>query len=203
MSGPTSLIACHECDCLQTAPVVQEGSSLRCPRCGARLLNRPKGGLDLPLALSLGALILFFLANAFPLLELDIQGRTQVTSLAGASLALMQEGSVPLGLAVLATSVLVPGLVIGITLYVLVAVRLKHSWPLLRPFLSWLSRMRPWGMLDVFMLGILVSMVKLAGMATLVAGPGLYAFVPLMLVSAATAASLETRLLWDRLEAMT
>ncbi len=202
MSACTSLIACHECDSLHTAPSIQEGSSLRCQRCGARLLVRPKGGLDLPLALTVGSLILFLLANAFPLLELQIQGRIQATNLAGASLTLMQEGSVPLGLAVLATSVLVPGLVIGITLYVLIAVRLKRAWPLLRPLLFWMSRMRPWGMLDVFMLGILVSMVKLAGMATLVAGPGLYAFVPLILVSAATATTLETRLLWDRLDAM-
>lgn len=202
MSDHTSLIACHECDCLQSAPAVEEGSSLRCARCGARLLISPKGGLDLPLALALGALILFSVANAFPLLELDFQGRSQASSLAGAAFALMREGSMPLGLAVLAMSVLIPGLVIGITLYLLLAVRLRRRWPLLRPLLRLLSTARPWGMLDVFMLGILVSMVKLAGMATLVLGAGLYAFIPLIFFSAAMATTLETRVLWERLERM-
>ncbi len=177
-----------------------EGHSLRCRCCGARLLTNRRGGLELPLALSLGALLLFISANAFPLLELEIQGRLQKTSIVMAAVTLMDEGSQALGLAVLATSVLVPGLVLGVTLYLIAALRYRLRLPLMRPLLLILSRIQPWGMLDVFMLGILVSMVKLAGMANLVAGPGLYAFVPLIFFSAGLAASLEPRTLWDRLE---
>lgn len=196
--GP--IVACEECDTLQRVPALRPGGEAHCVRCGSELRSNPRGGIDIPLALTLGAAILFVVANAFPLLELDIQGRSQATTFTTAALTLMRESSVALGLTVWFTSVLVPGLVIGITLYVLLAVRLLRPFPLLRPLLAWLSRIRPWGMLDVFMLGILVSMVKLAGMADIVLGPGLYAFVPLMLFTAGAASTLEPRLLWERLE---
>jgi paraquat-inducible protein A len=196
------LTACHDCDTLQAIPPLPEGGTARCLVCGARLYANPRGGLEVPLALTVGSLVLFVMANSFPLLALDIQGRTQATTFTGAALALMREDMAPLGLAVWITSVLAPGAVIGITLYVLAAVRLGRRWPLLRLLLVGMSRICPWGMLDVFMLGILVAMVKLADLAEIVPGPGLYAFVPLILFTAATAATLEPRLLWDRLESL-
>jgi paraquat-inducible protein A len=200
VSAHCRLTACHDCDAVQAIPPVPEGGSARCIRCGARLCFNPRGGLEAPLALTLGALVLYLIANLFPLLALNIQGRTQDTTFTGAALTLAQEGMTALGMAVWVTSVLVPGSVIFITLYVLVAVRLGRRLPLLRPLLAWLSRLRPWGMLDVFMLGILVAMVKLSDLAQIIPGPGLYGFVPLILFSAGAAATLEPRLLWDRLE---
>ncbi len=202
MTDPGPILVCEECDTLQRLPVLRPGGVARCVCCGGRLESNPRGGLDTPLALTLGAAVLFLVANAFPLLELDIQGRTQATSFTGAALTLARDGSPGLGLVVWATSVLVPGLVIGITLYVLAAIRLMRPLPLLRPLLAGLSRFRPWGMLDVFMLGILVAMVKLGDMADIILGPGLYAFVPLLLFTAGAASTLELRLLWERLERM-
>jgi len=202
LSDPGPIAVCEECDTLQRLPRLRPGGVADCLCCGARLAANPRGGIDLPLGLSVGSAILFLAANGFPLVELDIQGRTQATSFTGAALALAEDGSPGLGFVVWATSVLVPGLVIGITLYVLIAVRLIQPMPLLRPLLAWLSRFRPWGMLDVFMLGILVALVKLGDMADIIIGPGLYAFVPLLLFTAGAASTLETRLLWERLERM-
>jgi paraquat-inducible protein A len=199
---PGILLVCEECDSLQRTPELRPGGVARCLRCGARLAANPRGGIDTPLALAVGAAILFLVANAFPLVELQIQGRAQATSLSGAALALVRDGSPALGVVVWLTSVLAPGLTIGITLYVLAAVRWMRPLPLVRPLLAWLSRFRPWGMLDVFMLGILVAMVKLGGVAEIVLGPGLYAFVPLLLFTAGAASTLETRCLWERLEHM-
>lgn len=193
-------VACQECDTLQRLPDLPPGATARCMLCGARLGTNPPGGLDTPLALALAAFLFYLTANIFPLMELELKGLVQTTSFTGAALALIENGMALLGLAVWVTSVLVPGLVISITLYVLLAVRLGQRWPGLRPVLALLCRLRPWGMLDVFMLGILVAMVKLADMAKVIVGPGLYAFAPLLLVSAGVAVTLEPRLLWERLE---
>ncbi len=202
MSEDRPLIACHECDTVQRLPDLPPGGVARCLRCAARLAANPRGGLDTPLALSLGAFVLYLTANAFPLLRLEIQGRVQAASFTQAALTLWQEDMPFLALTVWATSVLVPGLVIGITLYLLLAARLGRRWPLLRPLLVGLCRLRPWGMLDVFMLGVLVSMVKLADLAVVTPGVGLYAFAPLLLFVAGVAVTLEPRLLWQRLEEM-
>ncbi|MCG6864211.1 MAG: paraquat-inducible protein A, partial [Thiogranum sp.] len=71
--------------------------------------------------------------------------------------------------------------------------------PLARIALSWISHLEPWGMLDVFMLGVLVAFVKLGNMATMHTGLSLFAFCGLIAVSAAAAAAFEPRLLWRRL----
>lgn len=196
----TTLVACHECDTLHHLPALRPGRTLRCSTCNAVLLNYPKGGLDRPIALYLAAAILFIFANVFPFLTLDIEGREEMTTLIGASTALYRAGMGELAVVVLITSVLGPALVIASCLYVLLSVRLRLQLPGLRSILSWVSHLEPWGMLDVFMLGVLVSFVKLAGMATIHIGLSLYAFVGLIFFSAAATAALEPQLLWHKID---
>jgi paraquat-inducible protein A len=193
------LMACHECDTLQRVPALPPGRAARCNCCGHVLLRNIPGGLDRPIALFATALILLVLANAFPFLTLDISGREEITTIFGASVGLYRADMGELAVVVLITSILGPGLLIISALYVLLAVRFRIGLPVVRPALAWISHLEPWGMLDVFMLGVLVSFVKLAGMATMHMGPSLYAFVALIFVFAAAMASFEPQLLWQRL----
>jgi len=193
------LIACHECDTLHRVPLLAPGRSARCGCCGAVLARHPKGGLDRPLAFNIAAAILLLLANAFPFLLLEIQGRVQDTTLIGASRALYEAGMGELAVVVFVTSVLGPALLIACSLYVLLGVRFAKPLPQLRTVLAWISHLKPWGMLDVFMLGVLVAFVKLAGMAEMVVGPALYAFCGLIVASTAAMSSFEPRLVWQRL----
>jgi paraquat-inducible protein A len=68
------------------------------------------------------------------------------------------------------------------------------------PVFRLLQNLSPWSMMEVFMLGILVSAVKLAGMATMIPGISLYAFLALIFVLAASTASLDPHLIWDQVE---
>ena len=200
VTGTGSLIACHECDTLCRLPALSPGSTVRCRCCNQVLVRYPRGGLQRPLALYFSAALLLILANAFPFLLLDIQGREEVTTILGASIGLYRAGMGELAIVVLITSVLGPALLIFCSLYVLLAVHYRLPLPAVRPVLAWISHLAPWGMLDVFMLGVLVSFVKLAGMATMHMGLSLYAFVGLILVTAAATAAFEPYILWRRLE---
>ena len=64
-----------------------------------------------------------------------------------------------------------------------------------------MQTVRPWGMVEVFMLGVLVSLVKLAHLAGIVPGIALWAFAALMFVMAAIASVLDPRDLWARVAA--
>lgn len=199
MTPGSELLACHECDALQRVPMLQPGQTARCRVCSAVLSRYPKGGLDRPIALYSTALVLLVLSNSFPFLVLEIQGRQEITTILGASGALYDAGMGELAVAVFVTSILVPALLITSSLYVLLAVRLRRILPGARHALSWISHLEPWGMLDVFMLGVLVAFVKLGNMATMHTGPSLYAFLGLIAASAAATAAFEPRLLWRRL----
>lgn len=193
------LTACHECDALQELPALRPGQSASCRVCGAKLLRYPAGGLNRPIALYTTAFILLLLSNSFPFLTLEIQGRQEATTILGASRALYNAGMGELAVAVFMTSIVAPALLIISSLYVLLAARFRLPLPLARIALSWISHLEPWGMLDVFMLGVLVAFVKLGNMATMHTGLSLFAFCGLIAVSAAAAAAFEPRLLWRRL----
>src|SRR5438045_8955031 len=68
------LLACPECDLLQIDTAFPRPRKALCARCGAVLYQRHDQGLDRTLALTVGALLLFAIANAFPILSLDLQG---------------------------------------------------------------------------------------------------------------------------------
>ncbi len=194
------LVACHECDALQYLPALAAGQAARCRVCRATLLRNPRGGLDRPIALFSAALILLLLANSFPFLELEIQGRIEITSIFGASRALYEAGMGELAVVVLITSIVAPALLIASSLYVLLNVRFGLRLPGARLALSWISHLQPWGMLDVFMLGVLVAFVRLGAMATMHTGVSLYAYAGLILMSAAASAAFEPSYLWRLLD---
>jgi paraquat-inducible protein A len=171
----------------------------RCTCCGGRLFGNPRGGLDVPLGLMSAALLLYLIANLYPLLTLEVQGQHHTTTLSGASLSLYRADMGLLAAVVWVTSVIMPGLIIGISLYVLGALRLRLRLPGLRSLLAIVTRLNPWGMMDVFMLGVVVALVKLVGLASVVPGPGLYAFAGLIVIFAAAATRFEPHLLWEEL----
>ena len=195
-----ALIICNECDTLQKAPSLPQGTNAQCSCCNSILYTNRPGGLDTPLALMTSSLVLFLLANLFPLLTLEIQGLSQTTTITGAALALFREEMELLALVVWITSVLLPGVIISSAVYVLLALRLSLNLPALRQLLLAISHIQPWGMMDVFMLGVLVALVKLSDTADILPGPGILAFGALVVLFAMATSRLDIRQMWNRLD---
>jgi paraquat-inducible protein A len=195
-----TIIACHECDLLHQRQSLPRGGTAMCVRCGAKLYSRKRNSLDRVLALTIAGLILFCVANAYPLLTFKLEAQAQDTTLFSGVVALYDQGMWIVAGVVFLTSILVPLLQLTVMLYVILPLKFNHcSWGLSFWFRI-VHSVKPWGMMEVFMLGILVSFVKLAKMATLIPGIALYAFLALIFVLAASAASLDPHIVWDRLE---
>ena len=194
-----SLVACHDCDLLYRVESLPEGGVARCRRCGAVLYRHKHNSLDRTLALSMAGLVLFFLANVFPFLGFKMQGQVTETTLSTGIWELYAQDMWLLALLVLLTCIVVPFIQLLGMLYVLLPMKLNRvPWKLSRVF-RFLLTLRPWGMMEVFMLGILVSVVKLGKMATIVPGIALWSFALLIVVLAAASAALDRKMVWDRL----
>lgn len=189
-------IACHDCDLLLRPARAPVGGAGRCPRCRALLYREREEPIDRTLALALAGLVLFVAANALPFLSFEMQGRVTETTLATGVERLLDQGRVLLAGVVLVTAIGAPALQIGLLLYVLAPLRLGRRPPGLAPAFRLLRRVAPWSMMEVFLIGILVSTVKLADMATLVPGIALVAFALLIPVLAAATSSLDPRAVW-------
>lgn len=194
------LFVCPECDALQRVPAVEPGHDAICSRCKSRLFRNPKGGIDKPLALIIASMILFVVANSYPIMTLTITGVKLAGTITDTAWVFVQQGSPEIAAIVWLPSVLFPGLTIAGLFYVLFSIRFQMNWPHTKTILAWITHLLPWGMMDVFLLGILVALVKLVALADVLLGIGFYAFLILIFLYAATIASLETHTLWESLK---
>ena len=194
------LIACHECDLLQRLPEVPPGAQARCRRCGY-VLARPKAdSIDRTIALLVAGVFLFVIFNAFPFLAFKKEGFVQQSHLATGIVQLFRQGMGAVGCLVALTTIIAPGLQLLMLLYVLLPLRFDRRAPGMFRVFRYLNVLQPWGMVEVFLLGVLVSIVKLGKMATIVPGPAVWSLVGLMFVLAAAAAALDPHEVWDRWE---
>ena len=197
----SSLIACHECDLLHRVQPLTHGGVAQCMRCGAVLYRQKKDSLNRTLSLTIEGLILFVVANTHPFLALKSSGGlVQQTTLITGIEELYAQGMEPLALLVLFTSILAPLVYLVGMLYVLLPLKFNRLPRNLPGVFRLVQSLQPWGMVEVFMLGILVSVVKLAKMGQIVPGMALYSFLVLIFVLAASTASLDPHLIWKRWE---
>jgi len=195
-----ALIACHECDLLHRVQPLPEEGTAKCARCGAVLYRRKRNSLDRSLAMAIAGLILFILCNTQPFMALKREGLVQQTTLITGVQELYRQDMWGLALLVLFTSILAPLIQLSGMLYVLLPLKFNRLPWMLPVIFRIQQKLQPWAMMEVFMLGILVALVKLAKTATVVPGIALYALLALILVLAAAAASLDPGVVWERLE---
>ena len=156
--------------------------------------------LNRTLALTLAGLILFVLANSFPFLSMKIEAQVQESTLITGIQTLWGQGMWQVALLVFLTTILVPLTQLLGLLYVLLPIKLNRKPWMLAGIFRFVQRLHPWSMMEVFMLGILVATVKLAGMASMVPGISLFAFLVLIFVLAGSMASLDPHLIWEQIE---
>jgi len=162
------------------------------------LAARPTDPLQLPLILTLTALIVFIVANAMPLMDLAAVGRYASTTILGGARQMWLDGERITAVVVVFCAVIAPACHLLLMLVVLLAARrppLPHwSGELLR----WGLHMQPWAMYDVMLLGILVALIKIAELATVNPGVGMYAMGLLAVLLPAIAVTFDAREVWKR-----
>lgn len=192
-----SEVACHECGMVHHRQALVPGSRARCGRCGHRLYEHRPASFDQALALTFAAAFLYVVANVYPFLGFQMGSQVMQTTLFSGAVQLYDQGRWGLAVVVAVTSVVAPGLQLLGLLYVLVPARLGRAPADLAAVFRGISTLGPWAMMDVFLLGILVSVVKLSDMARILPGPGLAAFVALTFVMAWVQVSIDPERIWS------
>ncbi len=193
-------VACPDCDLLQHLPELPPGGKARCSRCGNTLATQPTDPLDRPLALTLAAAIVFIIANTTPLMGLSAVGRHASTTIIGGVYEMWQQGQDVTAMVVAFCAVIAPATYILFMLTVLLAVRRPPAPHWVGEMLRWADSIQPWSMNEVMILGILVALVKIAELATVDPGIGMYAVGGLVVLFAAIMVTFDQREAWKRVE---
>jgi len=195
-----SLIGCPHCDLLQRLPELAPGASARCPRCNKELWRRREDSLNRTLALTVGAALLYVVANSVPMLGLTIVGREASTTVIGGAEHLWSNGQQLVAVLVLLTAVIAPALQIGMMLAIVLGAHREHPPRWVGTLLRHHPTTRTWSMIEVMMLGVLVALVKIADYATVIPGVALFVLWVLVFLLAGMQASFDSREVWERIQ---
>jgi paraquat-inducible protein A len=193
-------VACPHCDLLQRVPPLAPGARARCARCASTLVSRPLDPIDRPLALVVAAAIAYLVANLAPLMGLSAVGRYSDTTITGGAYQLWEHGEPLTALVVAFCAVVAPGAYILFMLVVLLAARRPPVPAWIGRMLRWASSVEPWSMSEVMILGILVALIKIAEVATVEPGAGIYAVGALVVLLSAISVTFEVSEVWERVE---
>jgi paraquat-inducible protein A len=193
-----NLTACPECDLLQREPALPPGGLAECARCGARLFRERPTSLDHTLAYATGAAVLFILANSFVLIGLDARGIERTAYLFDTAWALHEHGMTSVAILVFMTVIMVPAMQLTALLYMLVPLRFGIRPRYLAEAFRIVHHAQPWAMVEVFVLGSLVSLVKLTQVATVEPHAGIYCLGGYVVMLAAALGAFEPHELWER-----
>ena len=192
-----ALHECHDCGLFQTIGVLRPGEVAACDRCGAVLRRRRRNSLSSTLALSLAGLLLMLVGMAWPLLSIRITGQERTTTLLHLPVAFENVDMPILAIAVLATTLAAPLLRLLLTAAVIAGLRTNLSHAILVAMARLRAILRPWAMIEVFMLGLFVAYTRLEAIATVQPGLAIYALGGLMLLIAWADAWLDEHAMWE------
>ncbi len=193
-------MACIECDLLVSLGELREGDRAVCPRCGHLLTSRTADGLSRSLAFALAAAVLLVMANAFPFLALKASGLENIMTLPRAAVEIYRDGYGEMAALVMGLIVVIPAVMIATLVALLAALRNDRGAPWLAPagrLLFWLT---PWSMAEVFVIGVIVSLVKIGHMATVVIGVSFWSYVAFAVCLTVALSSLDRLEVWDEIE---
>jgi paraquat-inducible protein A len=190
------LISCHDCGVLHQYRPVRPREKARCVRCGSVLYRGIHSDPNRMAAITLGAIVTFLIAQFFPIVELQIGGYSTSATLLGSIRVLWHEQMQLVAAVVFLFTMLLPALELGALFYVTMALRAGRRPPGFDHLLRAIGAARRWGMTEVLMIGILITIVKMTSLAQVLLQPGLFAFGVLTLMLAIVV-SFDPKHLWN------
>ena len=192
---------CKDCGLFQEVAALQPGEAADCRRCRATLRRGHRDSLNRALYCCIGALLLLLLALNLPFLDLRSVGRTYQSTLFTGPVQLEGHGMWEISAVVLVTLVGAPVIQLVLILTVLLGLRLPHPSRRLPLLFGWVEVLRPWSMVEVFLLGAFVAYTRLQAIAEVEVGPGLIALGGVMLCIVAVDFELDHEDVWETMEA--
>ena len=199
MSG---IIACHGCDLLVDVSNLPDGGRANCPRCGHFLTRYRSNAVSSVLALTIAALISFGFASTHPFLSFESAGIESTMTLWQTSSALWDYDMRAMSLLVALFIMIAPIFVLVLLAALCIPLLVGWKAPWLHFTAHSLLVSQTWVMADVFIIGVIVSLVKIASMATVTLGISFWSYIVFAVCFTLATASLDRFQFWEMIDAL-
>lgn len=191
------MTGCPGCDLLLEKKTISEGKRVRCPRCGTVIRKSVENSLQKSLAVSLAGLILFFPAMFMDIMTFTVAGLQGSGNMFDSVTVLMSEGYLFVAFMVLLVSIVFPFLKLGLLFTSSLSAISGRVSPATRKSFRLYNHLQEWGMVEVYLLGILVSIIKMYSMADISYDTGFFCFVGLVILAVASSTVVDEDSFWD------
>ena len=200
MAAMSGVIACHSCDLLVDVSELENGCRANCPRCGVFLTRYQRDGIERTLAYTFAAIVLLGLANSFSFLSFAASGLESVMTLRAAPQSLWNYGMPELAVLVTVFIILLPALILVLLVLTCVPLLSGHQAPWLRTTTRAIFTLQNWAMVEVFIISVIVSLVKIAALATVTLGISFWAYVGFSITFTLALVKLDRYQCWESID---
>ena len=193
-------VGCPECDLLLDMPELRTGEQARCGRCGYVLTVNLEDPFGRAFSLAVGGLVMLAIALGFDFLSISASGVTNSMTLIQTVSFLADYGATGIAFLVFVFVILVPVLMLTWITVLALSLRIGLVHPLFIPPTRWLFHLNAWAMVEVFAIGVIVSLVKLAAMARVELGMSFWAYLIFTVLFLRAFASLDRMTVWTQIE---
>ncbi len=194
------VLACPGCDLLLEKLTLTPGEKLICPRCGEILSAPKKDTINHSLVLALTGLLLFPYAIFMPIMTLDTMGIKNTGTIFDGVISTWDSGYIFVAMILALTSIIFPLIKFLLLFCISLNLKLNRTPYYLTSFMRTYIHLDEWGMLEVFMIGILVTIIKMHHMANIHYNAGFFCFVALMMVALGSSLMLDKDEFWFAIE---
>jgi len=197
-----SQMVCHECDLLIAVPALEVGRKAYCPRCNYLLAaNRPHA-LTMVFAFAVSGLLFLLLSTTFPFLGFSASGQERTVTLLQGIAILVAEDLPSLAAIVFVSIIIIPAAFLIGAVYVSGALKINRSLPGTDVVLRWILMLMPWSMAEIFLIGVLVSFVKIVTIADVSFGLSFWSYVLFTVCMTVVMLYPDKRQLWERVRSL-
>ncbi len=193
----TELVLCRYCDLLQELPPLEDGQEAHCARCGHELDARQRESALRPILYALSALFMLLLTNLFPFIGMDAAGSVREMDFLDTSAVLLDEDYPWLALLVWLFIQAIPAFCMSAIIYLKLGMYFRL--PALVQVARMLFTLKPWSMVDIFLIGLIVSFVKLLTHFEISLGMSFWAFCLFCVLHLRTFQVIDRHELWSRI----
>ena len=198
----SELIACHGCDLLVDVSGLENNSHANCPRCGHFLTRYQRDAMNRVLAYAIAAILFLALALNFDFLSISSSGLESVMTLRSAPLSLWRYGMPELAIMLALFIIYIPALVLLLLVSLSAPLLLRARVPWLRLAARSIFTLQNWTMVEVFIIGVIVSLVKIAAMAPVELGISFWAYAAFSICFMLALVTLDRYQCWEMIEAL-
>ena len=200
MNNRSNIIICPECDLLLPEIESPTGYSVSCPRCGKRLSKRKKNSVVRTFVLSMTGLLLYLPAVLLPLMTFKSLGFSDSANVIESIVNFYINDYYFVSLMVFLSALIFPLLLLTMIFVISFHLLREHYPSYLRTLFRNYLHLEEWAMIEVYLLGIMITIIKMVDSSEIVYQPGIFCFVSLVLLSLATSTTIDKEHFWRLIE---